>query len=192
MQHHALRILQPEFAGADVADGEAVAALDVLALELADVGQIVDLAGGGDLGDAEAADAQAADGELVALASELQGAAAEIAAADPGELNLLNAHRAGFLEIVGRIRRPGGRAGDRGDHDERQSMPLQPHDAFLPCILMPAYAQPFTLGVRLPRRRPQAMIARSRRAEATRSPSATARLPRRVPTYARCPRARAI
>src|SRR5689334_16388692 len=101
VKHDAIRILQPQFPGADVADRKAGASLEVGPGKIGDVAEIVDLAGGGDLGDSEAADSQPADREAPALAAILQAAAAEVGAADPGDLHLLDLDGAGLVQIRG-------------------------------------------------------------------------------------------
>src|SRR5262249_27085723 len=80
-----------------------------------------------DLGDTEPADAQPADGKIVALAAELQRSAAEVAAPDEGDLHLLDADRAGFPEIVG----PAGTRDRKRQQQEgrERADPLQPDHA---------------------------------------------------------------
>src|SRR5262245_15117697 len=94
-------ILQPQLARAHIPDHRAHAPLDVGAREIGEPGQVVYFAAGGDLRDAEPADPQAADGEAVALALEVERAATQIAAADPGDLDLFDLHRARLVQLLG-------------------------------------------------------------------------------------------
>src|SRR5262249_39943240 len=87
---------------------------------------VVDLAGRGDLRDAEAADPQPADGEGPAPAVVLQRAAAEIAAADPGDLHLLDVDGARLLQLLRRRPRSGGRqVGQNEAHESEQRGPTE-------------------------------------------------------------------
>src|SRR5690349_15305425 len=83
-------VLEPDPAIVRRPDGDAHAPLGIGAGELADIGQVIDIARRRDLREAEAADAEAADGEGVDFALEVELAAAEIAAADEGDLGLLD------------------------------------------------------------------------------------------------------
>src|SRR5689334_11192836 len=75
-ERDAIGVGKPQLSGALVPDGDAVAALDIGAGEVAELLQVVDGARGLHLGDAEAADAKSADGEAIALAAEIERAAA--------------------------------------------------------------------------------------------------------------------
>src|SRR5262249_20945349 len=100
--------------------------LAVGAGEIGDVLQVVDLAGRGDLRDAEAADPQPADGEGPASAVVLQRSAAEIAAADPGDLHLLDVDGAGLLQLLRRCLRGGGQAGQKESKQGEKRRPTKP------------------------------------------------------------------
>jgi hypothetical protein len=78
--------------------------------------QVVDRSRRRDLGDADPADAETADREVIGLAAELERPAAEVAAADEGDLHLLDPHGSRLLQVLGRSR-----AGCR--KDENQAAP---------------------------------------------------------------------
>jgi hypothetical protein len=81
--------------------GHAVARLPGAARKLAQLRQVVDVAIGLHLRDAEAADTQPADGEAIALALVVEGATADIAAADEGDLHLLDLDGAALHALLG-------------------------------------------------------------------------------------------
>src|SRR5512138_1847226 len=96
-----MAVLEPELARALVSDRHAIATLGVGAGEVRELIEVVDRAGRRDLGDAEPADAEPPDRKVIGLAAEFQRPAAEIAAADEGDLHLLDPDGPGRLEIVG-------------------------------------------------------------------------------------------
>src|SRR5262245_37121700 len=88
-QPDALGVLQEELATAEVADRQAIASLDIGASEVVDIVEIVDRARRGHARHANAADTEAADGEIILAAVVVQRPAAQVAAADEGNLDLL-------------------------------------------------------------------------------------------------------
>src|SRR5262245_22815759 len=69
LEHHAVRILEPQLAYARIADHGAVAALSVSTGEVGEILEIVDVARGGDLGEPDSADAEPADLEAIGFAA---------------------------------------------------------------------------------------------------------------------------
>ena len=105
IDHHAVGVFQPHLALALVTVGRAVARLAVGAGKLAQFLQIVDVAIGFHLGDAEPADTQAADRETVVPALIVERAAADVSAAEKGHLDLLDGDRPRLDPLLGDRRR---------------------------------------------------------------------------------------
>jgi len=106
-----LRVPQPEFACTGRAYSEAIPRLHICAGEIAQIVKIVYRTVSLHPGHAKAPDTQSTDGEVVLLALEDQCSAAEIAAADEGNLHLLDRHGASLHKVgcKGRRRQTEGR-----------------------------------------------------------------------------------
>jgi len=111
---HPISVLQPQVARTHGAQGQAIAALNVRAREVAEALQSVDLAPRLDLRNADPSNAEPADAECLSMPSVPQGTVARIAAAEIGSLDLghfhvtrhrfaLHAHRAALSGARGQV-----------------------------------------------------------------------------------------